>query len=70
MASRKTEVRGLVDRCFLLSIPYFFVFAGAAGTFLFGLLGLVFPQIPAKNDMFLQACHRRVDRDPIIIEKD
>ena len=31
--------------------------------FLVGLLGLGLPQIPAKNGMLLQACHRRVDRE-------
>ena len=31
--------------------------------FLIGLLGLVLPQIPAKNIMSLQVCHRRVDRE-------
>ena len=34
MASRKKCEDLSADRCFLLSIPYFFDFAGAAGTFL------------------------------------
>ena len=39
------------DLCFPMSRPYFFVFAGAAGTFFFGLLGLVLPQIPEKKKL-------------------
>ena len=50
MASRKTEVRGLVGRPMLSSEPALFLRLCWGGwNFLVGLLGLVLPQIPAKK---------------------
>ena len=50
------------DRYFLLSMPYLFVFTGAAGTFFLGCWAWYCHKFLQKNDMFSQACHRRVDR--------
>ena len=50
------------DRCFLLSMPYFFLFAVAVGTFLLGCWAWYCLKFLQKNGM-LQACHRRVDRE-------
>ena len=64
MASRKTEVRGLIGRPMLSpEYAYFFVFAGAAGTFLLGCWAWYCHKFLQKNEMLLQACHRRVDRE-------
>ena len=51
------------DRCFSLSMPYFFVFARAAGTFLLGCWAWYCHKFLQKNSMLLQVCHRRVDRE-------
>lgn len=51
------------DRCFLLGMAYFFVFAEAAGTFFLGCWTWYCHKFLQKDDMFLQACHRRVDRE-------
>ena len=51
------------DRCFLLSIPYFFVFAGADGTFFLGYWAWYCHKFLQKNGMLLQESHRRVDRE-------
>ena len=55
MASRKTEVRGHVDRP-MLSPEYalFLRLRWGGWNFLVGLMGLVLPQIPAKKGMLLQ----------------
>ena len=66
---QKCEVLS-ADPCFLLSMPYFFVFAGAAGTFLLGCWAWYCHKFLQKKNgmsmpltMSLQACHRRVDRE-------
>ena len=51
------------DRFFLLSMPYFFVFAGAAETLFLGCCAWYCRKFLQKNGMLLQACHRRFDRD-------
>ena len=51
------------DRCFLLSMPYFFVFATAAGTYLLGCWAWYSHKFLQNNGLLLQACHRQVDRD-------
>ena len=50
-------------RCLLLSMPYFLVLAWASGTFLLGCWAWDCHKFMQKNDMLLQACHRRVDRE-------
>ena len=66
MASRKTEVRGLVGRP-MLSPEYdlFLCLRWGGWNFLVGLLGLVLTQIPARKkiNVLFQACHGRVDRE-------
>ena len=53
------------DRCFLQSMPYFFVFAKAAGTFLLGFWASSWycHKFLQKNGMLLLVCHCRVDRE-------
>ena len=51
------------DRCFLLSMPYFFVFAGAAGIFLLGYWAWYCNKFLQKNDMLLQAFYCWVHRE-------
>ena len=64
MASRKTEMQGLVGRPVLSPEHALFLSLRWGGwNFVVGLLGVVLPQIPPKNGMLLQACHRRVDRE-------
>ena len=57
MASRKTEVRGLVGRPILTPEHALFLRLRWGGwNFLVGLLGLVLPQIPAK---ITACCYKR-----------
>ena len=67
MASRKTEVRGLVGRPMLsLEHALFLRLRWGGLNFLFGFLGCwawYCHKFLQKNDMFLQASHRRVDRE-------
>ena len=55
------------DRCFILSLPYFFVFAGAAGTSWLGCWAWYCHRFLQKNDMLLQAGHRGVDCEILAI---